>query len=591
MAIIYFMAIAVVADTRLICPFRYAGTAQTFGAGVESLELRVRSGGHPVWEPIEPHDYYTDELLQPVREFLFGEGSDASQVVGFQSNDLLTNVLSGLELWPFQNPYTASGSSKAATPNSPRKKPILSGLELNRRHRAELFVCPNQVGLLCLSLKLGDNLEYDAVLDAVYRLVETHPKKVGILRRPHPSDLSSDEVGTVTSIIPGVRAVAVSELTVGGAQTTVPDLVSMLLPDHQIQFRSGKIHHFTAIRIGIPEGERFSDVDIRFVTSLAQCEESSHAGFGKDVASPKTELLNLHHLHSTATYGSAHVLMDQAGKGSSFNDERQPRVFGKYVIPFLVTLIQRLIFENVSWCASQTLIDLKESNYAEKLTAFRDLDLSFASAVTATSFGLVSGRDVIQRFFESCIDANRVSQARSSARDSVQFLRGVLDSLRRDKTESGQTLLLEQVRDINAENRELQHLAHRFEILIIGIYAVEASRTFSESRAGSRVLESEGIPEWILTVIVSAGAMLLCAQLQLLSSRPVHHTKRPIAIVCYGTVAIFLIAWLFQEHPNEVQKQLVWLFVGGIGALFITKLVVFPLLAHFRSEPAAKKDT
>jgi hypothetical protein len=407
----------------------------------------VRLSDTAVWpkEAHQPNPGYLDELLPPVAHFLFGQEN-----MGFayrQANPILNDHLRDLHVEPNLN----------------------FGLAPN--HRAELWMGAQGVAVLSLALEpKGGSLQ--DLQQLLYRLSELGRHQQATIQRPksdHPEAPTPPSTSDPIQTRIGHR---------GGA-FTLPELIEFLLPGLVQSQRTGRLHHFVTVRfdqtVTFPDSH---DLD-RPLFGIAQGEEQGHAGYAPGIASPAAENLNTKHRAANSTYGAVHFVADQGGH--AFDEERLNRIATKYFAIYLTTLLQRSLFERKREEAAKLVSRAgplgrlgfdRIHNLAEPLDR---LQLELAQTTASELFSLASSRDVLQRYYALCQRSNLVEDARNDAQRSIADLHGLLR-----EAQSLGTL-----RELAA----LNHIAHRFELVILGVYAIEAAHILFEPARDRHWLE------------------------------------------------------------------------------------------------------
>jgi hypothetical protein len=470
----------------------------------------VRLSDTAVWpvQESEPAPSYLDELLSPVAALLFGtvgKGQRPAGDWGFeyrQAAPVLNDHLKDLELRP--------GSGKAEKPEATFR--LASDL------RAEVWLSHQGVGVLSLAFEVLEP-DLEVIQQFVYRISELGRHRGVKIRRAlsdHPSAPPAPEATAPMADRIGKR----------GGEFTSAELLEFLLPDLVDTTSLSKPHHFVAVRLGeaVDFSKGANPILERRLFGIAQGEECAHAGYNPGVDAPPALTLNVKHRVANSTYGSAHFVADQADTG--FNEERLHRIVTKYFVLYLTTLLQRALFERplaeVSALLARQgdLTQLRGDRTSEVSKALYSLQLRVAQITSTELFALASSRDVLQRYYCLCQESNLVEEARSDAERSIADIQGLL--------REAQSLATLQ------ELAALSHIAHRFELVVLGVYAIEAAHILLEPVQARHWLELG------FFLALGAAGVFLGLTLQRMRHHG-HHQAEPGLARMFGVLATVVL--------------------------------------------------
>lgn len=331
--------------TRFLFPFFFDQWKLNEATTLLEAQRFSRSGDdagvQPMWHCNPSAGLYQDEVLEHVTRFLFREASNTCRYL-----KLSGNVLNSI----FHHHVLIELSSGQMLPVKPSKAGV------------ELFLMTHGVGLLSLALSLAREVrEASEVVDFNYKLARYNPMPAAEMRIPHPdfdkewaARIPEGERSTIPKP-PDSNAPRKVRMGVLGGVFRMPELIDEILVDplRELNCRPAQqgLAAYTVVRFSSETD--FSEAGsrnnlVRFLSALAQVEESGHAGAVVGDEQLTAEVLNAKHWAAVGLLSAVHLIADQPaeeGREHPFNEQRVPRVRDKYFIPFLMASLQKLFLE------------------------------------------------------------------------------------------------------------------------------------------------------------------------------------------------------------------------------------------------------
>jgi hypothetical protein len=481
-------------QTRFLFPFHYR--KESIAEAYEALANRsftARDGTvTPLWVSAEPHDYYREEILDNVVEFLFSEENGECRYMRLSSTVISAwfNKLS-IEL--------RSGQEK-------------STVRLVQPEGVELFLCRHGIGILSIALDFEPStLLLDDCLEFNYRLSQGREQTATRLRIPHPADnpvvwdrLTPEEKQQIP-LAPAHDSPITMRLGKAGGVFTLYELAKdLLLP------LCGLESHAVQNQFSLYTVTKFSsDVDFDspetclglapFLSALAQIEEPGHAGALACRINLTNTVLNRRHWTAIGLQGTAHLLADQSPADHPFNAARVPRIMLKYFIVHVMAMMQRLILLRTVAEAGK-LIRLEKTETRGRLTELRQYLLEFA---LNGCFAEVSTREVLHRYYSvsrvgldvpvaledarraiSDLDAKYMAESQSDVAKDTASNVAATRKLQQEMSENlleTKKLQSQMTTHLNVVAR-VQSVVEWLEIFVISVYAADLWHMFGSDR-------------------------------------------------------------------------------------------------------------
>lgn len=364
--------------TRFIYPFSYTSTENT---ALQTLKFKEKQ----VWHSVnQPKEFYRQEILQSLENFIFGDCQNTSRY--FVVNPELANQWFGRELHVRFGDTSAPKESFSAT--------------LSPYAAIEIFLSPDGVGgILSIPLAATTVEDFHTVKRFNYRLSQHLPAKIPYLFLPLPA--TENPLHIVTP--PTSESALIERLGKRGGEFTLVELRDFLLSPLQVesiqeQFSVYSIVQFSECHLNT---ETIRNDLFPQLISMSHVEEPNHLG---SLEIPHA-LLNAHHWSAVGTLGAVHFVADQAQE-VTFNQQRVPTVFNKYFMPYLATLLQRLILQHILKQAQQSSKGDMET--AKNLQQLHNQMLNF---MLNSYLSEVSHREVINQYYELAKQGLRVEQS------------------------------------------------------------------------------------------------------------------------------------------------------------------------------------
>jgi len=473
----------VMIQTRLLFPFVFeAGAAQT---AVDLLIQHRLAGkdellGAP-WLDNRPHGLYREEFLANVVGHLFGDGSGRSCL----HLDLRPELV---ERW-FQDVAfegVRNASRKETVPIRPARRPNF-----------EIFLSDFGVGLLSMGFVAEpDSCSTAEALAINYRLSQLPFGREWLERRELHKSIRDFKVGWFQCTRPSMDTKKVEaepgtnadsehkvggstnasskplhqRVGVGGGRFALYEVVSALLePLASLALRpvQGQLSVYTVVRFDASVD--FSDASVRtllgpFLSSLAQVEEPAHAGVDPSDLGVENVVLNRKHWTAVGRLGAAHLIADQSGAGSvgrvAFDDERLPRAYLKYFVPFLAARLQALTLHRAVEQASK----IAGGQETDEGPAVQHLRSELLLYNVSGMFDQVSTREALHRWYRLCQRGLDVPAYLGHIRGVL----GELDTLLVSREQLGQTAAMKaNIVALASMQRKIEYI----EALLVGVYA------------------------------------------------------------------------------------------------------------------------
>jgi len=518
-------------QTRFIYPFFFPGLPEATSAFLSAERAGSDGRTEPVWRREDPHDLYTDEVLDHVTRFLFssdqetakkrsvgdGKAEEDKPLPGkapgctyLKMVDVVANRwLRDTRLWDERLPLD-------------RRLPatLVTGV------RIELFLSPQGVGVLSLALTPGaGRWTPDEAKRFNYQIAQCRRRKVVKLRRRHPKDdpewearIPPNQRGTIPRE-PSEKAPLAERLESPGGAFSIQELVEEILrPLHDKGIRLTAIQDelavYTVARLGPQtdlDGEDGRDRVAPLLAALAQVEEPGHAGPAAGSVGVANVVLNRRHWAAVGQLGAAHLVIDQPsegeGTGPAFNEQRLPLVRDKYFIPYLMALLQRLTLHRAIHSAS-LLGEVSDERAADELAGLRAGLLDFA---LHGHFTQVSVREALHRFYQTARTGLDVPNAWEEVRRAIADRDAQNAAARQERLAEGQKRIGQAMGSNLSHIARVQRFVHVLEYAICSVYFAHLWHMFTaDNQALKGWLDerlSPGAGDWV----VSGGVILFAA--------------------------------------------------------------------------------
>ncbi len=472
-------------QTRFLWPFFFArGHHCDLLTALTGLQVAMRKGNKPVWLAADkiPH-FYRDEFAPLVTEFLFG-CDDAGMQYASLNPELKTP-------WFGRNLHLSG-----------IKDPNFS-LQLQQHTGIELFLLPEGVGLLSLTLETQQAQEDAAALIALkqfnYKLSQRLSAKTPKLHKI----LASQAAAHTTP--PTADAPLVERLSQGGDFTLV-ELADFLLQPlrpsspFKLHFPQQQFSVYSVLRV-----HRKVDFNVEqetwrpLLASLTHVEEPNHAG---SLELTKQQL-NPCHWAAVGSLGAVQLIADQ-DEDIGFNEERQLVNLQKYFIGYWAALGQRFVLRSILREALHILrdSDVDESHKNIQLQALHHHVLHF---MLAGYFSEISNREAHNQYYSLARQGLRVEQnfetVRRALHDADVKIDAEFQRKNLDKLEQNAKIQSQNLQEMKIMQSKLEWLEVFFASYYAGalIYYV-SSNFFTKSYTGGSVfiwaLLAGGVALW-----------------------------------------------------------------------------------------------
>ena len=354
-----------------------------------------------LWECSAPHEFYKEELLDHVEEFLFSSGCSYLKLT---------------------NPVTSRWFNSVEV--QLKEKELWKPLHLVERANIEIFLSRYGSGVLSISLEPGDWItQIKEIINFNYHLSKLRFGNAARLRIPHPQDDPAkwgalpQNVKDKIPAPPNDGTSIEDRLGKAGGIFTPAELVEELMkPAKAFEFRKVQDEHslFTVARFKANADFGMDSIREEFgplLSCLAQVEETGHSGFAGAEPPLSNAVLNRRHWVAVGLLGVAHLVSDQEPPDHPFNEQRMPRVFLKYFIPYLVALFQRLTLHRIVEEAGNIM-----TSWPSALPELRSWLLEFS---VHGFFTHLSVREVLHRYYRLCQNGLDVPDALAQARGAI----------------------------------------------------------------------------------------------------------------------------------------------------------------------------
>lgn len=466
--------------TRFLYPFLFErGEATAVAARLQGLAAPAKGDQRPVWQPMRqsgaqdeagtadqrpeaPAALYSDELLCPVREFLFPRpGADGCGYL--QADPRL------VQSW-FHNRVLV------------RHRDAVLFSVLPDRPQIEVFLSPYGAGLLSIAL-CATTRQWDAAADGItleevkhfnYRLAQLRrPGTVPTLSIPHPWDTPETRAKAVDRAAPppAPDAPLSTRLGVAGGTFTLGELAGFLLGPlvGSLGFAPSQEQFSVYTVVRFDQRVDFADPATRgrlgpLLAGLAQIEEPAHAGAvpGEPLDVPN-HVMNASQWVAAGSMGLAHLVADQHAPPSGFDEQRVPQYRDKYFIAYLLALLQRLTLQRGVEDAARAV----RSPEQRKREDFRRLHGDLLDFAVAGHYTEVSSRHAINGFYRLAQQGLGVDRALGIVTQAVQSqeARQIADDLSAN------------VRTVSQVQRKVEWL----EVFFVSFYATELAGLIAEN--------------------------------------------------------------------------------------------------------------
>ena len=204
----------------------------------------------------------------------------------------------------------------------------------------------------------------------------------------------------------------------------------------------------------------------RFLSAVAQVEESGHAGAIPGKVMVTNEVLNNRHWAAVGLLGAAHLVADQpppdGHEEHAFNEQRVPRVRDKYFVPYLMATFQRLFLDRTVREASSIALSHSQDT-GNRLAKLREKTLEFA---VRGHFVQVSSREVLHRFY-------RVAQRGLDVPEAWAEVNYAISNLDRRFADERDRHVSKTMADNLVSINRVQQAVHVIEYIVVGTYLAE----------------------------------------------------------------------------------------------------------------------
>lgn len=489
-------------QTRFLYPFFFEAQKVTEACkALTALAAEGRDGKRlHVWENAQPHAFYEEEMLGHIVRFIFRGSGKKGCVYLRLPGPVASRWFNGVE---------AVMPDETVVPV--RLAPMAS---------VELLLSNYGVGVLSLALSPEVNgLDAKGALAFNYRLSQMRQNTAARLRLPHPAGQAArwaklpQEHRDRIAPPPAADAPLWQRVGAQGGSFLLGELAEHLLQpldEFGRQRAQEQFSVYTVARFG--DGADFSvpatrNSLARFLSSLSQVEEPTHAGAAGEDLSVANAVLNSRHWVAVGLMGAAHLIADQPAPDDKFNSERMPRVMMKYFTPYLVALLQRGVLQRTTRDATEMVLSPDGWGDSE-LAAIREGLLEFA---VEGYFTEVSYREALHSYYgvaqrglrtQSAWDYTRMAisdiEARQIAERQVKLAQSTADNV--TETKNLQKKMSEHVEVV----AHVQKMVEWIEIFLISVYAAHLWHMFASEAKFLRTEEHE----WMLPAGVVFFALL-----------------------------------------------------------------------------------
>lgn len=529
--------------TRFLYPFfiqrKSVGRA---AMGLVKLRCPTRSGESPVWDEVDvPHEFYRQEVIGAVRQFLFPDMDDKEQALG------------GCRYLKVRDDRLSAWFQRGVRVKGPGDERFFA--QIAPGAGIEIFLSPYGVGVLSIALMttseqcdaLGNRL--DDIKQFNYRLAQlTRKNTIPDLALPHPSDDpgTMEKAGDHTPPPPATEAPFLERLGKRGGAFTLMELMDFLLDPLKegFDFKPAQNQFFVYTVVRFDKGLCFKDEVARravgpLLAGLAQVEEASHVGAmpGDDLDLPN-HVMNQRHWAAVGFLGAAHLLADQ-DLPRPFDEQKVSVLRDKYFIPYLVALLQRITLHRCIEDASRA-VRSTEDKHEEK---FRPLHRNLLEFTITGYFTEVSTREALNKFY-------RISQEGLGVEKALTVVSRTIQNYDADK-------ITEDVKDNVRTVSHVQRKVEWLEVFFVSFYAAELSDIISNHFfAHSHTAFGYSYAAYsVLVWPVFAGLMAAWGLQPWEKHHPETKTKKRLVIIL-GILLIAVVCWfvsglVFFRPPAE----------------------------------------
>lgn len=457
--------------TRLLYPFSLQ--RRCCEQAVEALTNLRCQQNRPVWHCVDPHAYYRRDILDNVQRFLFAQEThggccylkvDDTTLHAWFHNWLLVRC-------PQHEYFTAHVSGGPGI---------------------ELFISPYGVGVLSITLQVGDKLLADGhpytrvplepgdAQQFNYRVAQMRPTTRPSLLLPHPNEhpFKPPPTGPMAATIPPApisEASFTERLGVLGGEISLDELQTFLLSPLQPLGLEKVQDQFTVYTVArFPPTIDFQSAQAghrigRLLSSLAQVEERQHAGAPEEDLLIPNALLNSRHWAAVSYLGAAHAVADQTpepGKTSlPFNEERLRISRDHYFIGYLLALLQRLMLQRAVAKAGNVArsTDWFKPDALAQLRSLREDLLDFS---VYGYFNDISSRDALNRYYHLVQRAFQVEP-------TLERVRRAIDDIDASQTALRQQEIAQELHTNVSHVAAIQTKIEWLEVFIVSFYAAD----------------------------------------------------------------------------------------------------------------------
>lgn len=455
-------------QTRFLYPFFFDRGKASQASDELSGETIPARGGLPIaiWECAEPPALYREELLDHVDNFLFQTTARGCRYLRVSSpaSSRWFNKLQAVLIEP-----------------RPARESITWPISLVPLAGIEVFLTNYGAGVLSISLSPDQvELSFENAILFNYKLAQLRPQVSARLHIPHPSEnqkawehmsqQQKDEVGSP----PSAHAPVIERLGVAGGSFLLGEFVvavllrplgSLGLEPVQTQFSV-----YTVVRFG--EEVDFEKPEITgklatFLSGISQIEEPTHAGSPARVVGVTHAILNRRHIAAVGLLGMAQMVSDQPTPDLSFNAQRVPRVIGKYFIPYLVALFQRISLQRALSEASDLVLNQSREMQAE----FSKLRRHLIEFAVEGYFPETSHREVLDRYYRMAQEGLGVRRAYQDVSRSIADIDAQFAADHQAKLAEAMAENVAATRNLQEDTAKVQHKLGLLEHFVISVYA------------------------------------------------------------------------------------------------------------------------
>jgi hypothetical protein len=551
-------------QTRFLYPFTFrAGALPAIARELRRMTYRDGAGQHKdLWDRsslnrlyTRPHHFYEDELLPEVIDYLFSDGRRPVEEGREPRDDELKHcgyfrvVESAASAWFHGADLVKVKGKKGAEtfePVCPVRAAEKSGIEV--------FLFPGGVGVLSIALRANQaGLDAAQAADFNYLIAQYRRKSHVRFRRRHRADPGSTSPATSQPLPspPALDRPFEERLGVEGGSFEINELIELLLgplADHGAALVDGascwELLVYTVVRLG-PDAD-FGDPVVQewlgpFLAGLAQVEESGHSGAPPGVPAMSNELLNRRHWVSIGLLGAVHLISDQPPENDevgspSFNEMKAEIIRGKYFIPFLIALMQRVALGPLVAEARGVLVGPTGAAWERSERLRQEL----AAFAVEGYFPQVSVRHALHRWYKVAREGLDIPAAWEEVRRSIADVNAAITALRLEENQQIANKTLQANVGISTELVKAQEVVHTVEIFLVSVYAAHLTHMFAWENDPWRGL--------YVATMAALGAMIAA---YFVAQRRVRRTWAAFGVVLFGIATLLWATTTPLPHPLE----------------------------------------